>query len=128
MLSEGNSNKSPTNKILIFSCTFSNNTNDYGGALSAINIGHVSIQNSKFLGNQAKQEGGAVYFSCSHLYTDPSLKQCTLSITNTTFQGNLAQTVGGAIKWDFYEPWMENLTFRNNQALIYGDDIASVPK
>ena len=55
LLTKGNSNKSPSNIFQIFSCTFINNTHDYGGGLSAINIGHVTIQNSMFFGNLANQ-------------------------------------------------------------------------
>ena len=51
---------------------------------------------------------------------------CSLILQDTVFVSNQAGQEGGAIKWNFYEPSFINVSYQNNSADIYGDDIASV--
>ena len=56
---------------------------------------------------------------------------CALDISNSWFLNNFAGYEGGAIKWNYYEPTMNldfNKNFKNNSALVYGNNIASVAK
>ena len=127
MITETDSNKEPTNKLEINSCTFVNNSNINGGAISLMNVGYVQITNgTKFSGNTARINGGALYFYCNKYGLD--LSKCSLNITNTSFSSNLAGSYGGALNWDINEPTMKNVTMVKNQAGIYGDQIASVAK
>ena len=61
---ESQSNKDPSNLILIDSCAFLNNTNINGGAIAFDNVGNIAIRNSIFNGNTANNAGGAILFSC----------------------------------------------------------------
>ena len=45
---------------------------------------------------------------------------------NNTFIDNSADNAGGAVKWTTIEPEISNLTFGNNFASLYGDNIAGV--
>ena len=65
-------------------------------------------------------------FRCNNFGDKFSL--CNLRIHHTRFEGNKAGQEGGAIKWNFYEPQMINITFSNNTAGLYGDEIASVAR
>ena len=124
---ESQSNKDPTNLILIDSCTFLNNSNINGGAISFDNVGNIVIRGSIFNGNTASNAGGAIIFSCQNNGLNSS-DQCSLAISKTVFSGNRALQVGGAIKWNMYEPSFANVTMTNNSAAIYGNDNASVAK
>ena len=52
---------------------------------------------------------------------------CFSTLINTIFESNYAEIKGGAIFYNRNMPLMQNLTFLNNTALIYGPDIASYP-
>ena len=56
------------------------------------------------------------------------MNKCSLDIEKTRFVQNTAGIEGGAIKWNFYEPVMDlsTITFANNRAGVYGNDIAAV--
>ena len=127
MMTEDDSNKDPSNQIIIDQCTFLNNSNANGGAMEITNLGHVFITNTVFKGNSALQSGGAINFNCAN-YGSPSLALCSLNILYCIFHSNLAQFDGGAIKWNMYEPYFENLTFFNNSASVYGNNVAAVQK
>lgn len=90
------------------------------------NTAAMRIVNATFDSNTATEQGGAIFFSCNNFQYDFS--QCSLNISNSLFVNNVANQQGGAIKWNFYEPRMVNLTFRDNQAGVYGGNIASVAK
>lgn len=47
-----------------------------------------------------------------------------MNISNVNFTSNIAGYEGGAVKWNTHKPYMENVTFKNNSAKIYGDDRA----
>lgn len=65
--------------------------------------------------------GGAIYFHCN-----PDYLNCKLIIQKTTFQNNFASIKGGTIYWDEVKPIIDRLTtFSNNNALLYGNDIAA---
>ena len=53
---------------------------------------------------------------------------CSLTLNDIIFADNAASVQGGAIDWNFYEPSMSGITFVNNSAGVYGNDIASVAK
>ena len=127
MITEDLSNKENSNSLIIDKCTFLNNSNSNGGGLSLINVGRVTVTRSIFQSNRALNSGGGIYFSCGD-FGNPQLGMCSLNITETIFRNNLAGETGGGIKWDFYEPVFSNVSFLNNSARIYGDDVASVAK
>ena len=119
--------KDPTNFLVISGSQFINNYNVNGGAISLTNVGNATIKDGTlFQGNYVDQAGGALFFYCSDYGLDFS--KCSLCIESSIFVNNTAQIQGGAIKWNFYEPSMYNVTFANNTAMVYGQDIASVPK
>lgn len=67
-------------------------TAGYGGAISA--DGNVRIENSKFINNEAKVVGGAVYY---YNWSVGDEINRTLSVEKSTFTGNIAGEKGGAI-------------------------------
>ena len=84
-----NVNKIPENKVQIRACLFLNSTNLNGGALSLLDTANVIIdQGTKFIGNYASQQGGAVYFYCSNYGS--RFDMCSLTLSNVTFENNLA--------------------------------------
>ena len=113
MVTEDDSNKDPSNQIIIDQCTFLNNSNANGGAMEVTNVGHVFVTWTKFKGNSASQSGGAINFNCAN-FGSPTLAKCSLGIIYCHFDSNLAQENGGAIKWNMYEPFFANVTFFNN--------------
>ncbi|MEZ4910382.1 MAG: SdrD B-like domain-containing protein [Saprospiraceae bacterium] len=75
----------------VFSCNSANvNTQDDGGAIDLKNSGILSLENCHFVGNVAKDRGGAIHASGASLY-----------INSTTFEDNSTNTgstsKGGAI-------------------------------
>ncbi|TNV88194.1 hypothetical protein FGO68_gene1286 [Halteria grandinella] len=94
-----------------------------GGGLSIISVGNMTLIRSKFYNNKAENQGGALLYSCNQYP-----KQCSLLLEDILFKNNSANIEGGAIKWNFFEPLMKNITFIENNAKIYGDNIASVAR
>ena len=127
MITEDLSNKDNTNTLIIDKCTFLNNSHSNGGAMSLINVGRVTVSNSVIQSNTALNSGAGIYFSCAD-FGNPLLGMCSLNIMETVFRNNLAGETGGGVKWDFYEPTFSNVSFKNNRARIYGDDVAAVAK
>ncbi|EAR93462.2 transmembrane protein, putative (macronuclear) [Tetrahymena thermophila SB210] len=113
-----------------------NETNDSGSCLLLSNFTESNgtnsyINNSQFNYNIAKSSGGAIY-----------LENTDIQIENSLFSNNKA-TIGGAIRYlgiipKFAQKIFQqknkrnlqqqlNITFKNNQALIYGQNIGSIP-
>eukprot|EP00347_Sterkiella_histriomuscorum_P016286 403353768 len=105
------------------------------GALYLNNPEQLEISNCTFLNNAAIStalqnkirsldgSGGALYFTCNQ-----NKQNCRLTITSdNVFENNTASLQGGAIYWDVLEPEFnpELVTFKNNSASLYGDNIAS---
>jgi predicted outer membrane repeat protein len=83
------------------------------------------ISKTKFLSNSASVNGGGVFIGC-----DTSTYDCLLELQGSnTFSSNFAGESGGALFWGDVEPTMSlpSITFRQNSAGIYGDNIASIP-
>ncbi|TNV74984.1 hypothetical protein FGO68_gene9839 [Halteria grandinella] len=113
--------------IVMNDCIFENShSSNNGGALSLIDVRSMTISNSIFKNNKASLNGGAIAFSCNS--TLILLYPCNLDLKNTKFKDNHAGFEGGAIKWNYYEPTFNQVTFENNSAKEYGDDIASIAK
>jgi hypothetical protein len=54
---------------------------------------------------------------------------CYLSLEAVRFNQNTVENEGGAIKWNYFEPvFVRNVTFKDNYAKVYGNDIAAVAK
>ncbi|TNV74929.1 hypothetical protein FGO68_gene8072 [Halteria grandinella] len=103
--------------------TFENCRSDTnGGALTLLNIDNILVTGCKFIKNTAKVSGGSIYSSCIKPY------DCNYRIEDSEFINNTAYQEGGAIKWTFTEPSFTNLKYQNNQAGLYGDDIASIAR
>ena len=101
------------------------------------------ILRSNFNNNEAWGDGGAIYYGCEASDTDLQLssnKPCKLQVSQCDFEGNSAD-VGGAIRWTFMDIIVspdsvlsyegsgakyDTLTFRNNQANVYGREIAGI--
>ena len=101
-----------------------------GGAINVQDVSGIKLgPGNMFIMNNAALAGGAIYFTCQ----DHKLNEwmCSMKVSSGNFfSGNSAGIQGGAIKWDFYEPTMtiEEITFVNNSAGIYGANVASVPQ
>ena len=84
------------------------------------------IENCAFTDNSANVKGGAIYTDC-----DETTYDCSLTIDGeSSFTNNSVLESGGAIYWKDVEPVFPNfaeITFSNNFALVYADDIASFP-
>jgi len=83
-------------------CTFSENSDDLGGAMH--NDGDATLTGCDFVGNTARHGGGL----CNHGYA---------KLTDCTFAGNIAENWGGGIdnSGEFIE--LVNCTFTSNSAL-----------
>lgn len=90
--------------ITINGTTISGNTSTWGGGL-AVDSGAVSITNSTFSGNKAKQSGGGVYA----YFGDTSFFLPSVQLNNSTFALNVADDnndgigQGGALYNDSYD-------------------------
>eukprot|EP00347_Sterkiella_histriomuscorum_P017498 403349122 len=122
--------------VLILRSLFQNCTAFIGGAIYNDNIDLFTIINSTFDLNQAKfsqslEESGTasgILFNCK---IDLTAQQCQLQLNQSNnFTNNYAELKGGAIHWNVIEvQYNQSLTqFINNTALIYGNDISSVPQ
>ncbi|CDW81492.1 UNKNOWN [Stylonychia lemnae] len=125
-------------KFQIINSTFTNCTSEQGGALMLDNSQSVFIQNSQFIGNNAKvipeyqihavdeASGGAIYYTCND-----EILNCILTFDGINlFKDNYAQIKGGAVVWTTLEPIFikNNLNFINNSAFQYGDNLACFPQ
>ncbi|CDW76199.1 UNKNOWN [Stylonychia lemnae] len=105
-----------------------------GGAIYAENAQSVKIVNSTFSQNKALIEqnsllqianqgtGGAIYYTCNSQQLNCKMKFEGFNV----FKDNFAEVKGGALFWDQLEPEFikDDLLFLNNQAKLYGNDIA----
>ncbi|TNV88132.1 hypothetical protein FGO68_gene10719 [Halteria grandinella] len=116
-----------TSPVIIKDCIIRESISSTKGAgLSIINTKLMNITRTNITNNNAHKQGGGIFFSCN-----ASLSQtypCTLYIQDSLFQSNFAEQEGGAIKWNYYEPIMSNVIFKNNSAGVYGDELACVSK
>lgn len=64
-MTESRFSKKASNQYFIQNCSFLNNSNNNGGAISIIDLENVFIYNSLFIGNIAEKAGGAILFSCN---------------------------------------------------------------
>ncbi|CDW90223.1 UNKNOWN [Stylonychia lemnae] len=100
-------------------CTASRSS---GGAISLLNTQLMEITDSQFIGNQSPTNGGAIYYQCDLSASE----SCTLNINKTNFSRNKALISGGAIYWEDVEPnFLQKVTFKDNLAGIYGNDIGA---
>ncbi|TNV88095.1 hypothetical protein FGO68_gene15872 [Halteria grandinella] len=117
--------KSTQNPVSITNTAFLNSTSIYrGGALTLIDVEQTHIEKVTFQENSASKIGGALMYSCNHLVGISRV--CELVIKDSSFYKNKAGIEGGAVKLDFYEAIFQNVSFQNNSAGVYGDDIGSV--
>jgi predicted outer membrane repeat protein len=122
-------------EVLINDCTFNHNRasinnrhstqfnpNGFGGAIKIHLIGTrrslLIVNNSRFIGNMASQEGGAIYLS----YSDTSIEN-EIVISNCIFNDNqVSAAAGGAISINSFRETFSNSfiirdsTFTNNTA------------
>lgn len=106
-----------------------------GGAIFIDNIHYMTISYSRFQHNYAKSftsssginvlgngAGGAIYYQC-----DSVIQNCQLDIIDkSSFYNNHADFNGGAIDSEIILPkFTGDVTFFNNTAQIYGDNIAA---
>ncbi|TNV88069.1 hypothetical protein FGO68_gene15731 [Halteria grandinella] len=112
--------------VEIKDCIFKDShASNRGGGLSIIDIKSTIIRTSTFFNNSADKQGGGLMFACNE--TGLIRDECKLVIENCSFNSNSAKIEGGAIKWNFYEPYIVGgITFINNSASIYGDNVAGV--
>ena len=93
-------------KLTIINCTFENNyAKNYGGAIyNGVKDGTLTINNTKFINNNAGgEDGGAIY------------TKGDLSIENSYFKSNTAKVDGGAI-YSVKGVEATNCTFESNKA------------
>ncbi|MBD2767507.1 hypothetical protein IC235_06330 [Hymenobacter sp. BT664] len=91
----------------IHSCTFKNNTANYGGAIDLITNRPFTFRNSTFNNNRA--------YNAAAIGAAVSAK---LTVYNCTFEGNIADAYGGAITVPHNSTPVDiiNCVFANNQA------------
>lgn len=102
-------------------------TDGYAGAFLAASASDVRVSNSKFTGNEATKDGGAI--STRDVLGTGDLSNGALSIVSSTFTSNKAGNYGGAIDNYFYKSGNDNSTdavyvkdslFSANEALSGG--------
>ena len=102
-------------------------TDGYAGAFLAASASDVRVSNSKFTGNEATKDGGAI--STRDILGTGDLSNGALSIVGSTFTSNKAGNYGGAIDNYFYKSGNDNSTdavyvndslFSKNEALRGG--------
>lgn len=130
--SSSTKNKYTGYRYVISNCTFKNNSASNGGALYFEDVSRIYIGSSTlFDSNYANENGGAIDFYCSEFGVSNFNSSCSLTLSdNVVFMNNKADEEGGAIKWNQYEPIMTvvKISFVNNSAGVYGNNIASVAK
>lgn len=86
--------KSNNSGIIIDNCNFNGNQSIrfFGGAISLLETSNNYISNSKFLNNQAWQEGGGIYFS-------PLIESGNIQIDNCSFENNISISGGGGFSF-----------------------------
>jgi|GEM_PF-5612573 len=107
--------------VILIDSDFSDNDALRGGAVFSTR--RMSIDNSRFLGNTAIENGGAV-----NLSSNTSTAYYPIGVTNSTFENNAAE-FGGAIYAYFYNTEVDlnidNSTFNNNHAVWSGGAISA---
>ena len=98
--------------LVINNCSFVNNKAGYGGVIYMSNNGALYIDNCSFINNTANFYGGAVV--CENIYY--------LEITDTNFEDNTAMNnAGGALYIaNSYYGRLENINITNSRALMGG--------
>eukprot|EP00347_Sterkiella_histriomuscorum_P007237 403349735 len=122
--------ESVKDKYKIMNSVFTNNTGVAGGSLYLYNPQIVRIYNTSFTNNKAlntsieqyekyQGSGGAIFYQCID-------DKCEVSIdSKSKFIQNRAGRQGGAIHWEVLEPIFDKgITFQNNKADLYGNDIS----
>ncbi|WP_161964269.1 MBG domain-containing protein [Chitinophaga flava] len=79
----------------------------YGGGIYTSN-GNITIRNTRFNGNQASANGGAMY--------NNSANNSTVQLINCAFSGNAASSTGGAITANYSILKLTNVTIAGNNA------------
>ncbi|MCZ6834348.1 MAG: right-handed parallel beta-helix repeat-containing protein [Planctomycetota bacterium] len=97
--------------LLIEDCIYQDNRAKFGGAMFAQGMGDVVIRRSRFVGNEAQRNGGALQWGSSLL---------NLLVQNSIFAGNMASGDGGAIHSQSRYVRCENVLFNGNRALARG--------
>ncbi|KAL4459596.1 hypothetical protein ABPG73_010576, partial [Tetrahymena malaccensis] len=114
--------------ITLVNCIFSLNKaiESYGGAIIIQQSQVYSFINNIFQGNQAKKDSaGAIQLISSDIQT----------FYGNHFENNQA-AIGGCMRFQFTLPsfidsnntYLQNNTFKNNKASLYGDNLASDPQ
>jgi hypothetical protein len=103
---------------------FTNNKGKFGGAVNNL-LGSMTIENSKFTGNVAIKQGGAVYVDGANDSAPKGLPGPVggnIIIRNSLFEGNTAGEGGGAYLFGYPPDKMllENSYFINNKAVAKG--------
>lgn len=99
------------NSVTIIGSTFTNNScgERHGGAIDSWKnegtAGTVTVRDCIFIGNSAKQSGGAFNIDDG----------CTGSLINCTFTGNTAERGGAVTIWDTSSLNVTNCTFTGNK-------------
>ena len=104
--------------LTITGSNFMNNSGINGGALKITNLEKISVSHSKFGGNQAHNEGGAVAIEFN---LNGALCFAKISFKNCSFWDNMARGGGGGIFSETFKYcqdriYLFNSTFVNNSA------------
>ena len=101
---------------MITNCTFINNSNNGGGAISISGKGNV-LFNSLFINNTASDRGGAISWSGAEGI-----------MNNCTFINNSASNSSGAVSWTGEYGTIDNCIFINNTPISSFSDTSRVFK
>lgn len=94
--------------IMIHQCTFERNHAHYGAAVTLLDATRASIAGSRFVSNDARQSGGALYARGGPM----------LLLNDTTFESNTASMVGGAM-------YVERATLVGNHVTCQENSVGS---
>ena len=101
---------------MIINCTFINNSNNEGGAISIKGKGNI-LFNSLFINNTASNMGGAISWSGAEGI-----------MNNCTFINNSASNSSGAVSWTGEYGTIDNCIFINNTPISCFSDTSRVFK
>ena len=104
------------NKLFLNECSFENNTARFGGALNIDDVDMVTVQDCKFMHNEAKDEAGALRIANREVTSELSYVIIQLNV----FFDNYAQQ-GGAIQIkNILRISLSYCNFLNNTAMFGG--------
>ena len=112
----GNTIKHSGVEGMIINCTFINNSNNEGGAISINGKGNI-LFNSLFINNTASDMGGAIFWSGAEGI-----------MNNCTFINNSASNSSGAVSWTGEYGTINNCIFINNTPISSFSDTSRVFK